>query len=281
MKSISFQILSSFFFSLLGLQIKIISNSLNIETIIFYRCLMGSVIVCFFIFFLKKKGKHGYFKTKNLFFQILRAICGSLAMFFGYNALKFINLAEASTISFTKIFFVFFLASIFLKEKLTLSKILLSLLGFCGVYILSSVTMSQGNIGTLMAIFGAFFVASGIILMSYMAKDDHTLTILFYHSLFSCFLVGTFFFKNITSVSFYNIFLMLIITITALVGQYFNTESYRKNNANYIIIFSYTRILFSILFGYFFLSESLNIFQLLGLFLIVLTTMLGGRIKEI
>tara|TARA_B100000989_G_scaffold99942_2_gene72948 strand:+ start:1501 stop:2229 length:729 start_codon:yes stop_codon:yes gene_type:complete len=242
---------------------------------------MGSVIVCFFIFFLKKKGKHGYFKTKNIFFQLLRAICGSFAMFFGYSALKFINLAEASTISFTKIFFVFFLASIFLKEKLTLSKILLSLLGFCGVYILSSVTMSQGNIGTLMAIFGAFFVASGIILMSYMAKDDHTLTILFYHSLFSCFLVGTFFFKNITSVSFYNIFLMLIITITALVGQYFNTESYRKNNANYIIIFSYTRILFSILFGYFFLSESLNIFQLLGLFLIVLTTMLGGRIKEI
>lgn len=242
---------------------------------------MGSVIVCFLIFFLKVKGKQGYFKTKNLFFQLLRAICGSLAMFFGYSALKFINLAEASTISFTKIFFVFFLASIFLKEKLTLSKTLLSLLGFCGVYILSSVTMPQGNIGTLMAIFAAFFVASGIILMSYMSKDDHTLTILFYHSFLSCFLVGAFFFKNITSVSIYHIFLMLIITITALVAQYFNTESYRKKNANYIIIFGYTRIVFSILFGYFFLSESLNIFQLVGLFLIVLTTLLGSRIKEV
>ncbi len=278
MKSINFQILSSFFFSLLGLEIKIVSTNLNIETIIFYRCLIGSVIIfSMIIIFLPNKK---LLKTNNFKYQFLRAFCGTLAMFFGYSALTFITLAEASTISFTKIFFVFLLSSLFLKENLSLPKIYLSILGFCGVFLLSSAEIPSKNLGTFMAIVGTFFVASGIILMSYMSKRDHTLTILFYHSFLSCLISGMIFFNKIILPPPDNFFLLLMITITALLGQYFNTESYKKNSANYIILFGYTRIIFSILFGYFFLEESLIKNQFIGLILVVITTMLGAKIKK-
>ena len=62
-----------------------------------------------FIFF-SQKNKYLTHNFKN---QILRAVCGTLAMFLGYKALKFITLAQASTISFTKIFFCIFISHSF------------------------------------------------------------------------------------------------------------------------------------------------------------------------
>ena len=278
MRAIYSQILSSFFFSLLGLQIKISSANLNIETIIFYRCLIGFIVSYLLILFFSQKNK--YLVTHNFKNQILRAVCGTLAMFFGYKALKFITLAQASTISFTKIFFVFLLATVFLKEKLSAAKISLSIVGFSGVFLISSSKLPEANLGISMALLGSFFVAMGIVLMSYMSKKDETLTIIFYHSFFSCLMIGIIFFKKITFVSVENFILLLSISLTALLAQYFNTESYKKNNANFIILFGYSRIIFSILFGYFFLNELISVNQFIGLIIIIITTLTATKVKE-
>ena len=43
-------------------------------------------------------------------------------------------------------------------------------------------------------------------------------------------MIGIIFFKKITFVSVENFILLLSISLTALLAQYFNTESYKKNN---------------------------------------------------
>ena len=106
-----YQIISCFFFSLLGLQIKIISSSQNIETIVFYRSLLGIIIVVPLLFFVKKKS---LFANKNLKIHFLRSLFGMSAMYFGYKALTLITLSQASTIGFTKVFFTTIFAVIFL-----------------------------------------------------------------------------------------------------------------------------------------------------------------------
>mgnify|MGYP001310595352 CR=1 FL=1 len=68
------------------------------------------------IYFKKDSAKLIY--TQNMAIQFLRAFFGTIAMFFGYSALTFIPIAQASVISFTKVFFVSLLASLILKENL-------------------------------------------------------------------------------------------------------------------------------------------------------------------
>ena len=68
------------------------------------------------------------------------------------------------------------------------------------------------------------------------------------------------------------LFPLLLLTITALVGQYFNAESYKNNNTNLIVILSYLRIIFSTALGFFFLNEEISLNTIFGIMLIVIST---------
>ena len=48
------QIISCIFFSLLGFQVKLLSEQLNIETIVFFRSLIGLIIILAVSLILKK-----------------------------------------------------------------------------------------------------------------------------------------------------------------------------------------------------------------------------------
>ena len=92
-----YQIISCFFFALLGLQIKLQLEESSIEDIVFYRSLFGTLILFFFIIFRKDNIKN-VFKTKNFNIHLIRSIFGILAMFFGYKSLIYLSLAQASTL---------------------------------------------------------------------------------------------------------------------------------------------------------------------------------------
>ena len=53
-KNVLLQIISSFFFAILGMQIKFLSESLSIEGIVFYRCFFGTVFTLLIIYFKKE-----------------------------------------------------------------------------------------------------------------------------------------------------------------------------------------------------------------------------------
>lgn len=272
-KSKVFQIFSSLFFALLGAELKFFSKILNIETIIFFRSIIGFVIILTLIFTLRFFfNKKNHFKSNNIKIQFLRAIFGTLAMYLGYSALTFLPLAQATALSFTKVFFVMFFSYFCFKEKITFKNLSFSVIGFCGVYLIVNPS-EVGNLnGTSLSLLSSIFVAAGIISISFLTRRDHTLSILFFHSFFSSLIIGVVFYDKILLPSFHEVFGLFLITITALLGQYFNAESYKNKEANIIVIYSYTRIIFSILFGYIFFSEALNFNQFSGLFLIILTT---------
>ena len=115
MKKIDFTInyTVAFFFSILGLQIKLLAENLTIETIIFYRSIIGTILIFIFIFLTEKSN----FSFQAFKFHFFRSIFGVLAMFFGYKALTILTLAQASTLGFTKVFFTSLLATIMLKRK--------------------------------------------------------------------------------------------------------------------------------------------------------------------
>ena len=263
------QVLSCIFFSLLGLQVKLLLNDLNAETIVFFRSFLGVVIMIILIFSQKKIQ---VFKTKNLKIHLIRSIFGTLAMYFGYSSLEYISLSEATSIGFTKVLFSSLMAIIFLKEKINFHSLFLIFCGFLGVFLITLPTQATNLLGIYMSIFSALCVAGGIISISYLAKIENTLTVILYHSLFSS-CIFLFFFKDQIDFNLkINLYYLLLLTLTALAGQYFNSESYKYGKTNKIVILSYTRIIFATVFGFIFLDENVNYLAILGIIIIAITT---------
>ena len=263
------QVLSCIFFALLGLQVKLLLNDLNAETIVFFRSFFGFILMMILIFSQKKTQ---LFKTQNLKIHLLRSIFGTLAMYFGYSSLQYISLSEATSIGYTKVLFSSLLAIIFLKERINFHSLFLIFFGFSGVFLITLPTQETNLLGIYMSIFSAICVAGGIISISYLAKIENTLTVILYHSFISS-CIFLFFFRDQINLDLkINFFYLLLLTFTALAGQYFNSESYKYGKTNKIAILSYTRIIFATFFGFIFLGENVKALAILGIIIIAMTT---------
>ena len=268
-----YQILSCCFFSILGMQIKLLSGATNVETIVFFRSLFGLLVLVIIIILRYLKDNQNLLKTQDFLIQFLRGVFGTFGMFFGYKSLTLIPLAQASTISYIKVFFVAFLAYIFLKEKIKSQIIFCSIIGFVGIFFITNPDNFMSFKGSFYATISALFVAAGIISVSFLSKKNAPMTILFYNSLFASIISCIIFYGEIQLPSNSNVLQSLIlITLTALLGQYFNTISYKDTQANVIVLFGYSRILFSFVLGFFFLNEQLGLNFFLGFILILLST---------
>ena len=272
-----FQLLSCFLFSLLGLQIKFSADHNSIETIVFYRSLIGTIVLyCLFIFYKKKLT---IIANKNIKFHILRSFFGVLAMYFGYKALTLIPLSLASTIGFTKVFFASLMSWLILKEKPKFKNFSLVLLGFSGVYLITLPSNVSEIDGVILSLLSSIFVSGGIIVVTYLTKKETTMNILIFHSAISSILTFLIFFDGISfdiKESFYSLF---FLTITAIIGQYFNIESYRDEKASSVILVSYTRIIFSTALGFLFFNEKVSFIALFGILIIIVTTFFVQKLK--
>ena len=263
------QVLSCIFFALLGLQVKLLLDDLNAETIVFFRSFFGFLVMMILIYSQKKIQ---LFKTQNLKIHLLRSIFGTLAMYFGYSSLQYISLSEATSIGYTKVLFSSLMAIIFLKERINFHSLFLIFFGFLGVFLITLPTQETNLLGIYMSIFSAICVAGGIISISYLAKIENTLTVILYHSFISS-CIFLFFFRDQINLDLkINFFYLLLLTFTALAGQYFNSESYKYGKTNKIAILSYTRIIFATFFGFIFLGENVKSFAILGIIIIAMTT---------
>ncbi len=266
-----YQIISCFFFALLGLQIKLQLQESSIEDIVFHRSLFGTVILFFFVIF-RKDNIEEVFKTKNFNIHLIRSIFGILAMFFGYKSLIYLSLAQASTIGFTKVFFTCIISSIIFMEKIRISIFFSIIFGFFGVFLIANPDQINSKLGLYMSLFSALCVSGGIISISYLSKKDKTLTILFYHSILSTIIFFTIF-NNKINLTLSDITIKyILLTFTALAGQFFNTESYKNDKTHKVVILSYSRIIFSTIFGFLFFNDKISLINLFGVFIVILTT---------
>ena len=128
-----------------------------------------------------------------------------------------------------------------------------------------------------MSLFSALCVSGGIISISYLSKREETKIILFYHSLISTVIFFILFLKKINFEINQNLVNFFILTITALIGQYFNTESYKESETKNIVILSYTRIIFSVIFGYIFFEENLTSLNILGIIVVIISSFMVQR----
>tara|TARA_B100000945_G_C20354832_1_gene584090 strand:- start:33 stop:890 length:858 start_codon:yes stop_codon:yes gene_type:complete len=259
-------ILSAASFSIMAAIVKATEHSVTIKS--FSRQFITALIA---IIIILSNNIRFIPKRKNLNKLFLRCIFGSLGVFLYFYSIDHLYLANVSILTRLSPFFVTIFAFLFLKEKISLINWLIFIPMIIGCILIIQPNSKLFNPISIYAILSAISGAFAYTMIKAIGKEESAYTIVFWFSLSSSiiyFLIGHNEFKIIENINYINLFL---IGLFGILGQLGLTKSYQLANASLVAPFSYSYVLFSIIFGIIFWNEIPDTLSILGFFLIIIS----------
>ena len=231
----------------------------------------------------------GQFKLKmyatNYYIPLIRGLFFLPLPLITFVGLKNISLPEFTTISMAAPIFGAILAIFFLKEKLNIYIFVSLLAGLLGVLFVIQPGFNNFNIYFLFPLCGAFLIALTNVIVN---KYNQVTSSVGY------FIYGTFF-VNLLSIYLFiydpikvSLFIFLMITVASIlinIAVFLSIFAFKYSQKHYASVFClmYLQILWSSILGIVIFDEYLNIFALLGAFLIILSGLISipGQLKQI
>jgi len=190
-------------------------------------------------------------KTQYPGLHLVRIGGALVAMLLGFGAVIYLPLADATTIGFSKSFFVTIFAIMFLGEKVGYRRWMAVSIGFVGVMIVMQPGGSGASYGLygLMALGGAAGAAMVMVIIRKISQKDKTITILAYQSIgvgVVMIVPALWYWKTPT---LYELGLLVGLGCVGVIAQTFNILAYRAGEASAIASLDYTRLVYALIIG--------------------------------
>jgi drug/metabolite transporter (DMT)-like permease len=248
-KGVLFMLLSALIATLSGAVAKVLSETMDPIEIVFYRNLLGVVII---LFSLKKIPVS--IDTSKLHLLVLRGVFGTLAMLLFFYTIANIPLGIAVVLNKTSPFFVTILAYYLMKESISANTIVALIIGFLGVILIIKPFGIEISIDHLYGVFGGFFAAAAyatikkikdiydarIIMLSFMGIGVIIPLLIFLFTPYAEFQIHT------------DPFVWLLLALMAILStasQWLLTRAYSLSRASIIGVIGYSSIPFAVGFG--------------------------------
>lgn len=248
-------------------------------SIAFLRFLIASPFMIISLFLFKK---NQLIKLRDLHYFIILGLSGVTFLYiFQYFGIQRTTPATSAVLINTNVIFIFILSLIFLKEKITIKKIIGIILSFIGViFVLLSQLINENIVFDDIFLTGCIFVILSalcwaiysIIGKKIMKKYDSLLVITY------VFIMGTLFFipfiganiiSEISNINLngwlYLIYLSVVCSVFGYIGWYFALE---KTEASKSAVYLNFIPLFAIILSFFY-GEKITIFFIIGAILIM------------
>ena len=239
---------STILFAFMNLAVKYAAESgIHISQIILFRSLLALPVILVLI------TKHGdsqvLLHTKRPLSHIARGLVGIAAMACFFLSFKMLPLGDATAIHFASPMILTALSVPLLREKVGPWRWGAVGVGLIGVLIVTNPAGSHNVAGSLVALLAATLAAFAAVLVRKMGDTEHSLTIVFYFSVcgvITSLILCPFYWQPIDNVWVF--YALLMVGILGGTAQYFLTNAYSQAPAAYVSVFSYSAIIFSILF---------------------------------
>jgi drug/metabolite transporter (DMT)-like permease len=222
--------------------IKLVGQRLHVTEILFFRQLTMAAISAPMIL----RGLPGSLHSKRPDLQLLRIGVAFGAMTLGFTAVIHLPLAEATTLGFTKTFFMTILGILLLGEAVRLRRWAALAVGFGGVLIiLWPAGDGMLDLYHLASLASACLVALVMVLIRMLSQIDRPLTILSYQAIgvgLLMFAPAMWFWQTPT---WAEAGLMVLIGTIAVVGQYVNILALRAGETGALAPLDFTRLVFA------------------------------------
>ncbi len=268
---------SAFFGALNGAVAKVLSQSMDPIEIVFYRNLLGVLII---LYTLKKLPVSLNISKLHLLF--LRGLFGTIAMLFFFYTIATIPLGEAIILNKTSPFFVTILAFYLMKESINFNTFIALIIGFIGLVLIIKPFGMVLSIEHIYGVLGGFFAAAAYATIKKI-KDIYDARVI----MLSFMLIGViipfllFLFTPYVKFSIHtDLIVWLLIVLMAVLStasQWLLTRAYSLSPASIIGVVSYTSIPFAVGFGVMLGDLFPDILTLIGISLIVLGGILVSK----
>ncbi|KIN71025.1 DMT family transporter [Sulfitobacter guttiformis] len=255
--------------------LRFLSPDVPFALIIFFRALSQLVIVSVWIMV-----RYPFrFRSSRWHRLVLRGVTSLVCWWLYYASFQSLDLALASTLTFTTSLFTIALAPLVLGERIGGRRAFTAVLGFGGVLIASGVKEFAVETGVLFGLGSAFAAAILIFQNRVLARTEHTSTIMFWIALVAS--IGTLpgAVAGWTTVNFHDALLLALAGTLGTLGMLFTVEAYRFGEVAALATFPYVRILFALAVGYFIFAEAPSLREITGAAIIVICGFLAHEFR--
>ncbi len=269
-QAVIYMLFSSFSFAFMQFFVKISASNVDIMVQVFSRNLLTLLISSILIIKAKEKFTP---QKENIKWLVLRSLSGFAGVYAFFYATKHIYLADAAILQRISPVFIMIFSAVFLKIKFNKVGVISLVFVMIGSIFVIRPHFNSSIIPSLIAFSSAIFAAIAYTTVAFMKGRETSNIIVFYFSLISSIISMPFAFSEFHLLKTNDIAILSVISITAALGQIFITLSYKKGDPNTVSIFGYIGIVLSFILGTVFLKESVNIYSIIGILLI-----LGGAL---
>lgn len=268
-KAIFFIIISSFWFSIMQVCVKLSGGHIPLMEQIFFRNLI-TFILTFIVISIKKDsffGKKG--NRKYLFSRAFFGYTGVCCFFYATNNMP---LSDASILQKSSPIFITIFSAIIFKKSMSRNKLICVIVSFIGAMFVVRPQFNSQTIPALVGFLSALLTALSHMALSYVNKFEKPYTIVFFFSLFSTVVSFPFVVINFVMPTGYEMLLLLGIGIFAGLGQTCLTMGYRYSPASEVSIYTYTSIIFASILSILVFKQSIELFSFIGIVLIFISS---------
>lgn len=267
-------VLSGLFFSLAAATVRHLAHEMHFVQIAFFRAFVGMMV---FLPWLRRTGVVAGFRTRQTRLYIARGAFSVVAMILWFGAIAITPIADATAISFAQPLFISAAAVLFLAEPMRTNRCLGLAVGFAGAMVILRPGFAALNLGALMVLGGALFIAVSAILVKIAAREDPPDMIAMYQVFYMIpmTLVPAVFFWTWPTPE--QLVMAAMVAVFSTYAQRAYTRAYAAADASAVTPFDFMRLPFSAGLGFVLFSELPDPWTLAGGAVIFFASMIVVR----
>lgn len=262
--AIAWMVLAGICFSATGVFVKLSGGLVVVWTVIFGR----STIIAIMTFVISK------IQNISLAFEeprwlLARCVTGLSAMACYFYAIPLIPLTTAVVLQWTSPLFVALFSGFLIKERVSPFLFGCIIVAFSGTILIISPSFEAIEVNALYALISGILSALAYLSIRQLRTTASSESVVFWFAVF-CVIVSLPLSANeLTSLSIYEIQVLIGVGVTAGIGQIGMTRAYHAAKAAYIGAFSYSTVVMSWIYGLLIFDETLSFWDMIGTLLIV------------
>jgi drug/metabolite transporter (DMT)-like permease len=257
--------------SIVWVLVRQLSSSMSIETVFFFRNLMGFIILSPFIF----RNPSQLFQSKRMPLHGLRAfatLAGGLSIFY---AVSLLPLSTVVAVTFLAPIFASIAAVAVLKEAFHRITALALVLAFGGVLVISNPTIDVNYTGLLFAFISAVTTALAFITVKILSKTEDANTIVALPFIFVLPVSAIIAWFSWTTPDMTELVLLIFMGLGFTGAQYFMTKAFSLGSATSLLPYDFLRFFFAVIFGVMLFNEGVDVSTIAGALIILSAAILN------
>lgn len=273
-KGVKYMLLSTLFFSLMNVCVKLVAHLPAVEVIMF-RSIISLIISYAYL----RRANVSVWGTHRIWL-VARGVAGATALILFFNTLQNIPLATAAMVQYMAPIFTAILGIFIVKERVRPWQWVFFGLSFGGVLVIEGVETSVDTFYLWLGVLSAVFSGIAYTIVRKLNTKEHPLVIIFYFPLVTLPVVGIYSLFNWVQPEGWDWALLLLVGLLTQLGQYYMTMSYQTEEISKVANLNYIGIIYALLLGYFLFGELFNVWSYIGMALVLLGVVLNVRYKN-